>query len=523
MKHLKQLKNLIPIIIIITFLTITANYNYLLFHVFIELFAIVIAFSLFTITWNSRHLIHNKYLIIVGISALFIGILDTFHTLTYKGMNIIDSPIFFANQFWIGTRFLESTTLLAGFAFINYKKKINTYLLLIIYSFVSLIIVLSILYFKVFPTCYITGVGQTTFKIVSEYIIMAILVAAIITLYKNKKHFEPYVYKLLFASMIFAVISEFSFTLYISNYGISNQIGHYAKLITFFLIYKANIQTGFIKPAQTIFKDLKGSEDKYKKLYTEYKNQGIELKKRNEEYQRINKELHESNATKDKFFSIIAHDLKNPFNSILGLTGILKNNSELYSPDKTKKIIEALDNSANNAYKLLENLLQWSRSQLNRIDFSPETQNLFTVVEEIISIYSSEADRKTLTVENSINTDTTIYADINMLNTIIRNLLSNAIKFTPENGKINLKAEKMNQQTILKITDTGIGIPKNKIEILFEPGSKVSTLGTNKESGTGLGLIICKEFMTKHKGEISVDSNETGTSFSLSFPNKRVS
>jgi len=529
----QQARNILLSSAVILFFVICLNHSYLLFHVFVELFSVVIAFSLFTVTWNSRKVLDNQYLFFIGIVALFIGILDTFHIVTYQGMNIIISPNFYANQFWIATRFLESIAILTGFVFLKRKIKLQSEILFTILTIITALIILSILYWEIFPVCFIKDVGQTNFKIYSEYVIITLLILSLIILIKNKTSFENNVFKLLVGSIIFAIITEFSFTLYISNYSFSNQIGHFTKLITFYLIYKANVETGFVKPTETIFKNLKNSEDRFRI-------QSIELAELNKDYVAINDELksnvkevntlnetltsknetlNELNATKDKFFGIIAHDLKNPFNSMLGFSNMLNENFDTYDTTEQKKFLSLIHISIQNTYNLLDNLLLWSQSQKGIIDFKSEKTNLFLLANDSISLLNQSAEKKSISLINQIPENIFVKADRNMVSVIIRNLISNAIKFTSKGGEIILKAENKEQFTEVEVKDTGVGIAKEVQSKLFDISKNTSTHGTENETGTGLGLILCKEFAEKNNGKIWVDSElGKGSSFKFTIP-----
>jgi len=208
----------------------------------------------------------NKYLHVVGISYLFIGALDLLHTLSYKGMNVIPLPGYPANQFWVATRTMEALIFLGGFLMIGRKRKINTELLFLLYLVVSLLIAASILVWRVFPVCFVPGAGQTLFKVVSEYIIILLLLISLFLLYRRRVNFDRKTYQLLSGSLIVAVISECCFATYTSNYGQLNEWGHYGKLISFFLIYKANVKMAFENPMASIFRELKASETEYKTL-----------------------------------------------------------------------------------------------------------------------------------------------------------------------------------------------------------------------------------------------------------------
>ena len=242
------------------------QHSYILFHTLVELFSIVIAFAVFIVAWNSRKMQDNKYLHVIGISYLFIGALDLLHTLTFSGMNIISVPGYPANQFWIATRGMEALIFLGGFLMIGRKQKINTELLFLLYFGVSSLITASILVWQIFPVCFVEGKGQTNFKVMGEYIIIALLLVSLFMLYRRRSNFDPKVYLLLSGSIVFAILSESCFASYTSNWGPLNEWGHYGKLISFFLIYKANVQMAFDKPMVSIFRELKASETEYKTL-----------------------------------------------------------------------------------------------------------------------------------------------------------------------------------------------------------------------------------------------------------------
>ncbi|RZK82279.1 MAG: PAS domain S-box protein [Pedobacter sp.] len=230
--------------------------NYVLFHTIVELFSIIIAFAVFIVTWNSRKMMDNIYLYFVGIAYVFFGILDLLHTLTYPGMNVISGTEFYANQLWVATRFLQASTLVIGFYVMYRIKKPNADLIFFTYALISLIIGLSILYWHIFPVCFIAGKGQTAFKIYAEYAIIFLLFVTSYLLYKYKSKFSNIVYPYLIFSIIFNILSEICFTLYVSNYSAANAVGHLFKLVSFFLIYKAIVETGFILPTALIFKNL---------------------------------------------------------------------------------------------------------------------------------------------------------------------------------------------------------------------------------------------------------------------------
>ncbi len=234
---------------------------------------------------------------------------------------------------------------------------------------------------------------------------------------------------------------------------------------------------------------------------------------------RKNEELQELNATKDKFFSIIAHDLRSPLSSFLGLIKMIASNITTIPLEEARNMILVLQKSAENTVRLLENLLLWSRLQRNTISFNPEKCNLSTIIEQNLSLVEIPLKQKEITLKNNVFGDRYVYSDTQMLSTVIRNLLSNAIKFTPRGGTVEILAEETGSDIRISIKDSGIGMNQTMINDLFHIDRKTMRLGTERESSTGLGLILCKEFVKKNRGKIQVESTvDRGSCFSFTMP-----
>ena len=240
-----------------------------------------------------------------------------------------------------------------------------------------------------------------------------------------------------------------------------------------------------------------------------------EQKRFEEELMKNAQTLHEHNANKDKFFSIIAHDLKSPFSGFLGMTKMMSENILDLSLSEMKSFSQQLRESAKDLYALLENLLEWSRIQRNVIEFNPEICYINYLVKQNIDIANGFAIQKNIEITNKITSDIRVIADIPMINTVLRNLISNAIKFTPIGGQIEIgivefptiaSGLKDSGQIYVYVKDSGIGMDETIISKLFKIDSKVSRPGTEGESSTGLGLILCKEFVEKNNGRIWVES-----------------
>jgi PAS domain S-box-containing protein len=230
----------------------------------------------------------------------------------------------------------------------------------------------------------------------------------------------------------------------------------------------------------------------------------------------INAELERLNRTKDKLFSIIAHDLKNPFNAIIGFSKLMKEDFHDMDNEQKMNVLELINISSQTAYNLLENLLQWARTQTNKVKFSPEDFDLAEIANAVIDLHCATADRKGVKLRNKIKPDTFVHADRNMIDTVLRNLISNAIKFSHPDGKIVIAVNKSSDGVEVEVADDGIGMSKESLGKLFRIDTYYSTSGTGGESGTGLGLIICKEFVERNNGRIKAISKE-GTGTTLSF------
>lgn len=235
-------------------------------------------------------------------------------------------------------------------------------------------------------------------------------------------------------------------------------------------------------------------------------------------------ELKKVNATKDKLFSIIAHDLKNPFHSIMGFSDLLNRSFESVEDERKKEFIKHIYESSTSAYSLLENLLNWARTQTNKIKYEPSAIDLKIIIEEIFIMVRGSAENKNIKlIPPDQNNNLKAFADFNMVNTIIRNLVSNAIKFTEEGGNISIETNDRNNRIYITIRDTGTGMSKETLKNLFNLEKFESTQGTSGESGTGLGLIVCKEFVNLHGGDIEVESKiGEGSAFTFSLPTDEV-
>ena len=238
------------------------------------------------------------------------------------------------------------------------------------------------------------------------------------------------------------------------------------------------------------------------------------------ELKQTKEQLLDTIATKDKIFSIIAHDIKNPLSAINGICELLLDFYENYTKEEIVSQISEMKTSGTNLLKFLESLLEWSRIQAGRKKVNFEPMQLNMIVQSIFSLLKQQAEAKEIQLKSTIDDSTQIYGDYNMISTVIRNLVSNAIKYTYHEGKVSIHSKSINDHEEITISDTGTGIPPEKLETIFQI-KETSIPGTDGEKGTGLGLVICKEFMNKNNGTICVESEVgKGTHFIVTIPTK---
>jgi PAS domain S-box-containing protein len=253
---------------------------------------------------------------------------------------------------------------------------------------------------------------------------------------------------------------------------------------------------------------------------TKRKRMEAQLMAAHTELRETNIRLGQLNASKDKFFSIVSHDLRSPLTILLGLSELIDDNITRHPPARVKLYTKELRESADKLYALLENLLTWSRVQRNVMEHMPYDLDIHDLASETIELFQGAANQKTITLRNATAPGTQVYADYAMVHTILRNLLSNALKFTPSGGQIEIDARQHDTKEIdITITDTGVGIPEEDLSKLFRIDIRYSHSGTAGEEGTGLGLILCRELVEKNNGTIWAESrSERGTTFHFTLP-----
>jgi PAS domain S-box-containing protein len=247
------------------------------------------------------------------------------------------------------------------------------------------------------------------------------------------------------------------------------------------------------------------------------------IKDAEQEIEHQRDELKKANDTKDKFFSIIAHDLRGPLSTVFTLLNILHTDLDLFGKEQLKTLIGQMKDATGKTFNLTENLLDWANLRRDTIPYRPKTISISEIVDENLELFQSQASKKQIQLENELPKEVEVFADEEMIKTIIRNLLGNAIKFTGAGGQIRFKASETADKWCIQVIDTGTGMDKDEIDKLFRIDIQHSTPGTLQEKGSGLGLILIKEFLDKNKGEIRVESvHGKGSTFSICLPKTKA-
>lgn len=254
-------------------------------------------------------------------------------------------------------------------------------------------------------------------------------------------------------------------------------------------------------------------------LEQQVKERTAELEAQHRELREKNEQLYAANASKDKFFSIISHDLRSPLSTLLGFAQLLSEQIRIAPLERMAEYADKIRNSAERLHALLENLLSWSRLQRGVMEHCPEEISLYELIEDNLALFASKAESKHIRLSSSLGEDVRVYADYQMVNTVVRNLLSNALKFSRSGDSIQIRATISDRHVEVEVADSGPGIPAEDLPKLFRVDSHYTNVGTAGETGTGLGLLLCQEMVEKNSGSISVESEVgQGTTFRFTLP-----
>ena len=488
--------------------------SFLLFHAISEMIGIGIAWSLFMLAWNLRDLSEDHSIIFIGIVFLFTGVIDLIHALTYKGMNIFpaNSGANMATQLWIAARYMQSISFLLMPFTVN--RRLNYKVIISLFSSITILLLIAIAYWKVFPGCFIEGSGLTSFKIYSEYVISLTFALSMVFLYRKRSFYDAGVFRLLLISIGLLIVSELIFTFYIEVYDFSNVAAHLVRIFSYFLLYKAIIETGLKKPFNLLFRNLKHSELELIKINErlhnelESKNQAeISLKIAVEELERSNKEL-------EQFAYIASHDLQEPVRMVGNYTQLLeKKYKDKLDPKALEYIGFAVD-GARRMHMLITGLLEYSRITTHARLYSSVDCN--KVLESVLKNMEISIRENSARIISEVLP--TIMADEVQLIQLFQNLISNAVKFKSktEVPEIQISAVEKNGNWLFSVKDNGIGIDPQYGERIFNIFQRLHN--RDEYPGTGIGLAVCKRIVERHRGKIWIESElKRGTTFYFTF------
>jgi signal transduction histidine kinase len=461
-------------VLVLVILYLASLHSYLLFHVLAELFSIAVAWGIFMITWNSRQFHDNSYLLFVGISLLYVGFLDLAHTLAYKGMNVLrgyDANL--PTQLWIAARYLESLSLLAAPLFL--RRRLRTGLTFLGYTALTILLFASTLYWQVFPDCYIEGSGLTPFKRTSEYIIASILLVAILVTWRERQAFDRRVFRLLIASLAVTIVSELAFTRYVNVYGSSNLVGHFLKVLSIYLIYKALIETCLVRPYDLLFRELKQSE---------------------EALRRENQEL-------DAFAHTVAHDLKNPLSLLTGFADLMRYSDDTMPEQERLEYLETVVRSGRKMSNIIDELLLLSGIRKTEVEMQPLDMSSIVVEAQQRLAHLIEERQAEVIVPDAAAWPAAL-GHAPWVEEVWVNYLSNALQYGGTPPRIELGATVQADGMVrFWVHDNGPGIPPEQQGRLFTPFTQLSQVQTE---GHGLGLSIVQRIVEKLHGETGVES-----------------
>lgn len=478
-------------------LWLTSRYSYLLFHSIAEIFSIAVAAAVFMISWSSRGYPEARPFVLLGIGYLFVSFLDVLHTLAYPGMIVLPGGQDYSTKLWIAARGLQAVTTLAFTLLMRLRRTAPSALAFGVIGAAAVAAVLSIFVWNVFPLCFVEGTGVTAFKKACEYAISAILAASIVLVAGNRKGISQQERWLLIAAFGVNIASELVFTLYVSAYGYQNLIGHFLKIGSICCAYQA-LFASKVRSRLALIEGLERSKQRLEKSEAE---------------------LLKANLSKDKFFSILAHDLRNPISGLLSLSELLAYKFDRLEAAKIREMCLLVYDGARQSSELLECILQWARAQTGRLEARPSPIRLSELCEGITGLQQPAAKSKDIRIHCQVSQDAVAYADENMIATALRNILSNAVKFTPRGGEIVLSSRSQEGWECITVRDNGIGMGPEDLQKLFRIDVHFSCVGTEAERGAGIGLILCKELVELNKGRILVESQPgKGSSFTIQLP-----
>jgi signal transduction histidine kinase len=464
--------------------------NYLLMHTLVEMFSIVVASSIFMIAWNARRIMTSGFFLFLGIALLFVGIFDLVHALAYKGMGVFAADdANMPTQLWIASRYLLSLSLLG--ALVLGRRSLRPWAILAGFSLVAAALLFAI-FRGLFPDCYRAGSGLTGFKIASEYVITLVFAASLVLFYRMRHEFEPSIVGMLAGAVVFSMAGELAFTLYVGVYDLSNLVGHFSKLVAFYLIYKALIVTVLVEPFSLIFR---------------------KLSEKTRELERSNEEL-------DRFASAVSHDLNDPLNTISLSAELIQTRNSDRLDERDRTALQRIVVNAQRMARLIRGILTFSRTFARQGSF--DTVPLDAALDAALQNLQSRIDASG--AEISVTPLPDVRGDEVQLVQVFQNLIANAISYRgPEVPRIRVSADRISgtygvaPEWRITVEDNGVGIDLRDQERIFRFYERAAL--ADHPDRSGIGLAVIKRIVERHGGRITVESEPgKGSRFSFTLP-----
>jgi signal transduction histidine kinase len=533
-----QTRSILIGLLVLVGLFLTSTYNYVLFHSLSEIASILVMYSVFIVAWNTRRFLDNNYLLFIGIAYLFVGSIDLLHTLAFSGMGVF--PAHDANlptQLWIIARYLQAVSLFIAPLMIGRTLFPGRWI--VVYAAIVTFLLLSVFYWEIFPTSYIEGIGQTAFKIVSEYIIALILLGAMVLLVREKETFDPKVLGLLVFSLVLTIASELAFTLYIGVYDLANMIGHLLKIVAAYFVYLALVVTGLDKPYSLLFRNLKQSEEELRlsrdnleervqerteqlqMTNLELSRQVNERIRAEQEVRRLNEQLEQriadrtaqlqaANQELEAFSYSVSHDLRAPLRAMEGFSSIIQRKFADEMHPEAIRYLELIRENTQEMTELIENLLLLSRTSRQEL----RKQNLDPLPIARLALREVNGMEPTRAVEVSFGEMPRMEGDQALLKQVFLNLISNAIKFSSkrEHPRIEIGSFPENGRIVYFVRDNGAGFDMAQADRLFTVFQRLHK--AEEFEGTGIGLAIVQRIIHRHGGQVWAEAEpDQGATF----------
>ncbi len=456
--------------------------NYLLYHGIVEVLSVAVAVTIFSIGWNSKQYVQDRTLLVLAVAYLSVGTFDFLHLLSYKGMGVIHgltaNP---ATQLWIASRFIESSALVWAATLVGSEKRLNPGWLLAGWVIASSLLLVSIVPLRIFPDCYVEGVGLTSFKVASEYVISALLLLAGLFFWQRRHFLNRKTLILLLASVALTVLSELSFTLYVDVYGLFNFVGHILKLISIVLIYLALVQDSLKLPYETLFRRL---------------SQELVQRKASEE------KLQAANRDLDAFVYTVSHDLRTPLTPIVGYADYLSDREGAFD-DEARELLEKISALGHGMSESMEDLLVLA--QVGELEMSKHAVSVGTIVDKVLVGFSSFLHENSQKV--NINSLPHSRLPESLLRQVFSNLVGNALHYG-QGAAIEVGGERFGDRVRFFVRDHGPGIPATERELVFDLFFRGS--GATHAKGTGIGLAIVEKIARLYHGRVWAEETSGG-------------